>query len=249
MNNFRHRLTTLGIFSLLLGLATACENPDDNSLEKIRSCVDGASRQSISDASGAATTAGTCETMANSSSLQGKEITEIKFGIILLKEQKLSQIAAMATGLSNSTTANHDGINIAVQVMVFSSGLTPIPDATNIQNLGNQLRGAAQTLGNLIQFSTTLNQITGGFGTDPNAVYTSLNSCSTSGGGSCPAQVPALAASARGLESGACASAADQASTDKNNLCFKMKAALGNPPSSNDQAVVDAIAAYAATTH
>jgi hypothetical protein len=231
--------------------ALACETPDDNNLESIRTCVDTASKLAVSNAAAAVSKAGECDTLASASTNQTKAMQEIRFGIILLLENKLTQIGLMAQSLKTSS-GGRDGLTTVLSIMVFnySPGTTAVPSSTDttyasrISSYGNAVGGAAATLGNMIVLSTTLASFA--TITDSASALAALTSCSQ------PASTcdkTAVATAAYAMAQNACAAPSDQASTDPSNLCFKMKAAIGSNTPANPSALLASLAAYAATPH
>jgi hypothetical protein len=221
-------------------LGVGCETPDDNTIETIRNCVDTASRVAATNPSAAAVQAKTCDTMAQASSIATPTMAQIKFGIILLIEQKLTQIAQMANSLKSNTQAPTSGLSTALSIMVFNNSPSPaaIPStddvnySTRIQASGNTLGGNAALLGNMISVATSLASVVGTVTDGPSAVA-AIQACATSQASCPPAEQQSLANSIYNMEQGACASASDQASTDKSNPCFQMKAALNGATPSN----------------
>ena len=179
---------------------------------------------------------------------------EIRFGIVLLIESKLTQIAAMAQNLKQSAGSSHDGITGVVAIMVFNATGAPNPlasdltYATRIQSYGSAIGGAAATLGNLISLSTALASFGTGI-TDANSALAALQNCATLSNGCTAQQQTAAAGSAYAMEQSACAAPSDQASTDPSNMCFKLKTAIGSATPANPAQLLTNLSNYANTAH
>jgi hypothetical protein len=105
--------TCLFIFTAVL---SACETADDNSLEKARSCIDGAAKKINSDPTGAQTQAATCDAMV--ANMTTPESGKIGFGAMLILEGKFTQIPALVTALQGQQNT----MATAVTFLVYTSG-------------------------------------------------------------------------------------------------------------------------------
>jgi hypothetical protein len=245
----KRQMKFYGLHTVILATATlaflgGCETNEDDKISQARKCVDDAAKISFTNATSAATLATACKAII--AGVATPEAYKIEYGAILIEQQKMSRIKDLVDA-SKSSTGGVDGINGVLLTLAFTADATPHPIATRLKNLGAASGSAGlQTVGSLVLMATVLNGLGGGFTPgDPASVNTIINNCST--GGCSPAQEQVIADSALAFQASACASEEDQNSTDPNNLCNKAKGIIGG--ATTPSAIVDALAAYAATPH
>ncbi len=236
-------LTTITLF--------ACETPEDNTVEKARSCTDNAAKMSFTDDVGAASLATQCDAMISASGINSREANKILFGAILIEEKKMSKIKDLVAA-AKSNAGGKDGINAVLTTLAFTSDT-----AANSYYNSTRLKLAAlnsgspglQTIASLVSMASVLNSVTslGSNISDPSSALTAITNCKDLSGGCTQAMQDAIASSAVTLVTSACASASDASSTDPNNLCNKAKGIACNTSSS--QAVLNCLNTYANATH
>lgn len=207
------------IISATLLLVLACETSEDDTIEKARTCVDNAGKMAFDDPDAAADAALECDSMITNSGLTTKEAFRIQFGAILIKQKKLDRIAEMADAAKNQSTVSGspaDGLNSAINIMVFTGGTTDGSDAARIKTAGSNLGGYSKVVGEFAYFATRLDSLSNI--TDATSANNAAAACA--GDASCTADVAATIIS---MQQGACASSVDQNSTDPNNMCYKLK--------------------------
>lgn len=229
-----------------LALAIGCaESQEDKDLEALRACVDSATRLALTNQAAAAVTqANVCDGIYTSKNLTSKDAKQISFGILLIQQQKMSQISNMVTTMSSGGSANVNSLNGALTYLAFDTS----SNALKAKTLGDSLGGGAQVLGGLIYMATTLQSFAGGAASFDTAgeVKTAITNCITGGSQCTSAQKDAIAAAAIAYKDGACATSADLNSTDPNNNCYKARQIVGN--STDTSTILSNLLALSGTT-
>jgi hypothetical protein len=225
---FRSKFTFLSATLLIL---LGCETPQDNNVEKARSCLNKAAQLATVQPSAAASQAlNTCEPLI--ANVNNAEAGRLGVGIVLVEEQKLANLTSIETAVSNGTSA----ITTSISYMTFSSqnqvgklinfagisqsaGVTELAD---IISLAYYVQAAAIAAGGSLSPTST-----------PAQVSTDLTNLSTD-----PTNGPAAAQALVSAQQNACAG-----SGSSSTLCTDLTKAVGSNTSSYT-AILQNAAAY-----
>ncbi len=200
----------------LLPWTTACENAEDTNIEQARQCLNSASQLATTNPALAAKVAtNSCEPpIANDTT---PEAGSIGVGVVLVEEQKLSNLQVLETAVSNGTAP----LTTSISYLVFSTQA----HVTNIGTYATRSQDpSVSQLANIVTFAFYANAAAGGAlgpGTSPGALAGYLTTLSSD-----PTNGPPAAAALLSAQQNACASGSSS------SLCTDLTNAIGTNTSS-----------------
>jgi len=213
INYFRAIFASLFLFSFL-----ACETKDDDNIEIARQCSNNAAQIAATNATLAAQIASqSCEPLIQN--VQTTEAGLIGVGLLLIEEQKLSNLTTVESAISQNTNA----FSTAVAFLVFSSQTrvnSLLTYATRSQDPGSN------ELANLISFAYVASAVSGGLNSSstPTDVYNAVGLLKAD-----PVNGPVAAQAVLSAQAAACGTG----SSSNSALCTDLTTAIGGATTTN----------------
>ncbi|CAM6001621.1 unnamed protein product [Sphagnum balticum] len=135
------------------GFSNRLRTADENSLEEAQSCLNNAATTAVTNAAAGSQAAYGCEaTIAN---MTGPEAGQIGVGLVLIEEQKLTNLTSVENAISNGSGA----IATSITYLTLSS-VAQVNKLVNYATISGS--SSCQELADIINFAQFLNAQTGG---------------------------------------------------------------------------------------